>query len=262
MTAARQPARPGRLSPRTGVLGGTFNPVHVAHLRVAEEVAEALGIGRMLFVPAASPPHKPDEGADPIAPPELRLAWLLEAAADNPRFRVDPLEVERGGTSYSVDTLRDLAARTAPERPVFVIGWDAFVEIDTWKDPATLFALADFAVMTRPPDSDATLRGFLPACIRAEARVAADGASAHHRRGWIRLIAVTPLGVSASDIRRRLREGRSVRYLLPERVHDAIVASGVYGPGEARAGGPGEARAGGPDKAPTGGPGVSPSEGR
>jgi len=224
------------------VLGGTFNPVHLAHLRVAEEVAEALGIGRMLFVPAASPPHKPAEAADPIAPAELRLAWLLEAASGNPRFRVDPVEVERGGTSYSVDTLREIAARGEPERPIFVIGWDAFVEIDTWKDPATLFRLADFAVMSRPPDSDASLRGFLPSCIRAEARLAADGESAQHEHGWIRLVPVTPLGVSASDVRRRLREGRSVRYLLPERVHDAIVASGVYGPAGAPAGRPSEDR--------------------
>jgi nicotinate-nucleotide adenylyltransferase len=215
-----------------GIFGGTFNPVHVAHLRAAEEVAETLGIGRMLLVPAASPPHKSAAaGADPIAPAELRLAWLAEATADNPRFHVDPLEVKRGGTSYSVDTLREIAERTAPVRPVFVIGWDAFREIDTWKDPATLFRLADFAVMTRPPVSDADLRSFLPSCIRAEARVAADGRSAEcGAGGTIRLVSVTPLDVSASDVRRRLREGRSVRYLLPERVHDAIVASGVYGP--------------------------------
>ena len=242
MTASRRPARPGPIPPRTGVLGGTFNPVHVAHLRVAEEVAEILGIGRMLLVPAASPPHKPSAAADPIAPAELRLAWLLEAAADNPRFRVDPVEMQRGGTSYSVDTLRELATHTTPERPIFVMGWDAFLEIDGWKDPASLFGLADFAVMTRPPDSDATLRGFLPSCIRAAACLASDGASARHEHGWIRLVPVTPLGVSASDVRRRLREGRSVRYLLPERVHDAVVASGVYGPVGASAVPPSEDR--------------------
>jgi len=216
----------------SGIFGGTFNPVHVAHLRAAEEVAEALGIERMVFVPAASPPHKRTDSADPIAPAELRLAWLVEAASGNPRFRVDPVEVERGGISYSVDTLREIASRLAPERPVFVIGWDAFREIDTWKDPATLFALADFAVMTRPPVSAANLGSFLPSCVRDDARVAVDGLSAEHGAagGWIRLVPVTPLDVSASDVRRRLREGRSVRYLLPERVHDAIVASGVYGP--------------------------------
>jgi nicotinate-nucleotide adenylyltransferase len=144
---------------------------------------------------------------------------------------VDPLEIERGGTSYSVHTLRALSARLA-ERPVFVIGWDAFREIDGWKDPASLFLLADFAVMTRPPVSDATLHGSLPSCLRDGARVAPDGRSARHGagEGWIRLVPVTPLDVSASEIRRRLREGRSVRYLLPERVHDAVTKSGIYGP--------------------------------
>jgi nicotinate-nucleotide adenylyltransferase len=216
----------------TGVFGGTFNPVHVAHLRAAEEVVEALGLRRMLFVPSAGPPHKPGSGADPVAPAELRLAWLREAVADNPRFEVDPLEIERGGTSYSVHTLRALSSRLAPGRPVFVIGWDAFLEIDTWREPAALFSLADFAVMTRPPFSSASLHGSLPSCLRDEARVAADGRSAVHGagEGWIRLVPVTPLDVSASEIRRRLREGRSVRYLLPERVHDAVRKSGVYGP--------------------------------
>jgi nicotinate-nucleotide adenylyltransferase len=216
-----------------GILGGTFNPVHVAHLRAAEEVAEALELERMLFVPSAAPPHKSGGGDDPIAPAELRLAWLREATADNPRFAVDPLEIERGGTSYSVDTLRDVGARVSPARPVFAVGWDAFVEIDTWKDPATLFALADFAVMTRPPGSAATLRDFLPTCVRDDARVASDGLSARHGSAgaFIRVVPVTAMEVSASDVRRRLREGRSVRYLLPERVHDAVVESGVYGPG-------------------------------
>jgi len=218
----------------TGVLGGTFNPVHVAHLRAAEEVVEALDLARIVFVPAAAPPHKTRSAADPIAPAALRVAWLRAATADNPRFSVDPIEIERGGTSYSVDTLRELAARTAPARPVFVIGWDAFLEIDTWKDPATLFALSDFAVMTRPPVSDATLREFVPSCVRGGARVATDGRSATLEGGGrIRIVPVTALDVSASDVRRRLREGLSVRYLLPERVHDAVVGSGVYGPVDA-----------------------------
>lgn len=224
----------------TGVFGGTFNPVHLAHLRAAEEVVEALGLRRMLFVPSAGPPHKPAGGDDPIAPAELRLAWLREAVAGNPRFEVDALEIERGGTSYSVDTLRALSARLAPERPVFVIGWDAFLEIDTWREPAALFALADFAVMTRPPVSGASLHGSLPSCLRDAVRVADDGRSAAHAagEGWIRLVPVTPLDVSASEIRRRLREGRSVRYLLPERVHDAVLKSGAYGPSSPAASGP------------------------
>jgi nicotinate-nucleotide adenylyltransferase len=218
---------------RVGVFGGTFNPVHWAHLRAAEEVVEAVGLDRMLFVPSAEPPHKAAGGGDPVAPAALRLAWLRRATADNPRFEVDPLEIERGGRSYSVDTLRAVGERLAPERPVFVIGLDAFVEMDGWREPEALFTLAHFAVMTRPPFSDVTLRGSLPCCVRDAVRLAPDGRSAHHARGtWIRLVPVTPLDVSASDVRRRLREGRSVRYLLPEAVYDAVVSSGAYDPPE------------------------------
>ncbi len=217
---------------RIGVFGGTFNPVHVAHLRVGEEVAETLGLDGLCFVPAADPPHKRGEAGDPLAPAELRLAWLRAAVADNPRFRVDPLEIERGGTSWSVDTLEVLAGRLAPERPVFVIGHDAFVEIDSWRQPERLFALAHFAVLTRPPVSDTPLAACLPSCIRDRLELAPDGFSARHRDEgtWIRQVPVTPLGISASDVRARLREGRSVRYLLPESVHDDVVASGVFGP--------------------------------
>lgn len=223
------PTRPSEKA--TGLFGGTFNPVHVAHLRAAEEVREALGLERMLFVPSAEPPHKQRGPGDPIAPAALRLAWLERAVADNPRFAVDPLEITRGGRSFSVDTLREVGARLAPTRPVFVIGWDAFVEIDTWKDPATLFALADFAVMTRPPVFDASLDAFLPSCVRDGARVAPDGASATlGEEGWIRLVPITALDVSASDIRARLREGRSVRYLLPEGIRREVLAARIYGP--------------------------------
>jgi len=231
--AAQRELGPGRAprrgAERLGVFGGTFNPVHVAHLRAAEEVVEALGLDCVLFVPAAEPPHKAARAEDPVAPAALRLDWLRRATADNPHFAVDALEIERGGRSYSVDTLRAVGERIAPERPVFVIGLDAFVEMDAWREPEAIFALAHFAVMTRPPGSDATLRGHLPACVREAVRLDPDGRSGRHAQGtWLRVVPVTPLDVSASEIRRRLREGRSVRYLLPEIVHDAVVSSGAY----------------------------------
>lgn len=214
----------------TGVFGGTFNPIHLGHLRAAEEVGEALGLERVLFVPSARPPHKSDEGTDPMAPAELRLAWVRAAVADNPRFEVDALEIEREGTSFSVDTLRSLGARTAPERPVFVIGQDAFAEVGTWREPAAVFELAHFAVTTRPAAVRGSLADWLPKCVRDEVELAADGLSARHRAGsWIRRVEITALDISASDIRARLRESRSVRYLLPETVYAAVLASGVYG---------------------------------
>lgn len=219
----------------TGVLGGTFNPVHLGHLRAAEEVAEALGLARVLLVPSSRPPHKRAAAGDPIAPAPLRLAWVRAAVADNPRLEADALEVERGGASFLVDTLRDLGRRLAPEKPVFLLGSDAFQEIETWRDPDALLALAHFAVMTRPPRRRESLREWLPASLAGALALDADGRSGRHRSAgtWIRLVEITALDISASDVRRRLREGRSVRYLLPEAVRCAVEESGAYAAGGA-----------------------------
>ncbi len=156
------------------------------------------------------------------------------ATRGNPRFEVDPIEVERGGASYLVETLRALGERLAPERPAFVLGRDAFEEIDGWREPGTLFALAHFVVITRPPARAGSLADWLPACVRGDVEVEADGSAGRHRRAgtWIRPLEIAALDVSASAIRARLREGRSVRYLLPEEVREAVLQSGVYGPRE------------------------------
>jgi nicotinate-nucleotide adenylyltransferase len=212
-----------------GVLGGTFNPVHLGHLRAAEEVSEILGLERMVFVPSAEPPHK--EGVDEvIAPAELRCEWVRRAIADNPRFALDLLEIERLGPSYSVDTLRSFGERLAPEKPVFVIGQDAFAEIETWRDPSTLFTLAHFAVITRPPGGRSSLAEQLPARFAQQFDLDREAEFGRHRTAetWIRWIQISALEVSSTDIRRRIREGRSVRYLLPAAVRREVIGSGVY----------------------------------
>lgn len=221
---------------RLGVLGGTFNPIHCGHLRAAEDVREALGLERMILVPSATPPHKGARAEDPIAPAAERLAWVRAAVADNPGLEADGMEVERGGRSYTVDTLRAIGARTAPELPVFAIGWEAFAELGSWREPEALLALAHFAVMTRPPQSRGSLADWLPECARGAVEIAPDGLSARHRGAptWIRLVPVTALDISSSGIRERLRHGRSIRYLVPESVRGAIERSGVYGPPPAR----------------------------
>ena len=122
-----------------GVYGGTFNPIHVGHLRAAEEVAEVLGLSRVLFVPSATPPHKVEDQRDAIAPAADRLAWVRLAIADNPRFEASAIEVERGGASYLVDTLRELRAKLAPGEPVFLVGSDAFAEMGAWREPVSCF---------------------------------------------------------------------------------------------------------------------------
>jgi nicotinate-nucleotide adenylyltransferase len=215
-----------------GLFGGTFNPIHVGHLRAAEEAAEALGLARVLFVPSAQPPHKAASGGDPLAPAALRLAWARAATASNPRFAVDPIELERDGPSYSIDTVRELAARLSPSRLVFVIGQDAFVEIASWRKPEALLAAADFAILTRPPALEGSLARWLPPSLAGDFALEPGGMRASHRIAGTRLVAleITALDVSSSDIRARLRSGRSVRYLLPDAIHDAVVESGVYGP--------------------------------
>ena len=212
---------------RVGVFGGTFNPIHLGHLRAAEEAAEALELERVLFVPSARPPHK-DADSETIAPAGLRLGWVRLAIAGNPRFQVDAVEVERTGPSYLVETLPELHARIGPVW--FLLGRDAFAELATWREPERLLTLADFAVLTRPPVRKGSLAEWLPSALRGALELAPDGRSAVHRDAGTRvhLVEITALDVSSSDIRARLREERSVRYLLPGPVREAIERSGVY----------------------------------
>lgn len=226
-----------------GVFGGTFNPVHLGHLRAAEQVVELLGLERMLFVPAADPPHK---RGDAVAPAALRLEWVRRATSGNKRFEVDALELERRGPSFSIDTLRAIGARVAPARPVFVVGADALVELGSWREPEALLRLAHLAVMARPGtyepdgvpaalagDAPGPLERIFPPALAAEFSFDPGGHAARHRSGdtWARWVPIAPLDVSATDVRARLRAGRSVRYLVPESIHDALVESRVYAQG-------------------------------
>ncbi len=213
-----------------GIYGGTFNPIHTGHLRAAEEVTAQLELERMIFVPSARPPHKNQEDGDPIAPAGERLAWVRAAVEADPRFEVDPIEVEREGKSYLVDTLCVLGERLAPAELVFVLGADAFREMDTWREPKTLFTLAHFAVTSRPPLRRGSLPEWIPEGLASDFEMAEDGLSARHRSAsrWIRLLEIDAIDVSASSIRERIRAGASVRYLLPETIHDAVVGSRHY----------------------------------
>jgi nicotinate-nucleotide adenylyltransferase len=215
---------------RTGLLGGTFNPIHIAHLRAAEEVADLLGLEKVIFIPSATPPHKRPVAGDVMAPAEQRLAWVRLAVAGNPRFAVDDLEIARNGVSYTVETLHTYAERLAPSRPVFLIGQDALVEIATWKEPDTLLGLAHFAVMTRPPLQPRPLAELLPEALGKAFEFDAGGDSARHRTAgtWMRRLPIRAPEVTASDVRARLRSGRSVRYLIPDAAWEAILASRIY----------------------------------
>jgi nicotinate-nucleotide adenylyltransferase len=228
-------ASPG--APRIGLFGGTFNPIHLGHLRAAEEVREALDLDEVDFVPSAIPPHKRERDGDPIAPAALRVAWVEGAIAGHPGFDLDRVELDRGGPSYLVDTLTLIRARD-PEGPppVFIVGEDAFAEMGEWRSPLRLFELADFAVMTRPPGRLEDLAARMPESVRDRFRFEAGGRVARHRTAGTRidLVAITALDISSSQIRRACREGQSIRYLVPETIRGAIEQSGCYSASEAR----------------------------
>ena len=215
---------------RIGILGGTFDPVHVAHLRVAEEAREALALDRILFVPAATPPHKSGHRISPAAD---RLAMLRLAVAGNPRFRVSPMEIERRGRSYSIDTLRTLRAQLpAATRITFLVGLDQFREIGTWKEYGDLFALADFAVLSRPSYRLTSPRALLPVAVRSDFCYQSDRRTLLHESGnRVLFLNVTALEISATDIRRRASQGQSIRYLVPGGVERYVRERALYARG-------------------------------
>ena len=214
---------------RVGIFGGTFNPIHTAHLRCAEEVREAQQLDCVLFVPSATPPHKHRDG---LATAEHRLAMVKLAIAGNRRFRVSTVEIDRGGRSYSVDTLRLLRGQMPEARFYFILGIDAFREIATWKDYRSLFALCDLVVTSRPPYPERPLRAALPVAVRAEFCYSTANTVLEHRTGnRVIFQRISDLDISASSIRGRVSHGLSVRYLVPTAVERFIARHRLYARG-------------------------------
>ena len=207
-----------------GVLGGTFNPIHLAHLRVAEEVREALGLERVLFVPSADPPHK----AAGLTAAHHRLEMTQLATVSNPCFEVADVELRRSGPSYTVDTLRELAALHSGRRLWFILGSDTFEELDSWHRPELLFDCASFAVVQRPGHGGQPLAALLSPRLARNFRPTPLGLE-HESGQEVRSVPVLPLAISATDIRRRIARGASVRYLVPDPVIDYIEKNRLYG---------------------------------
>jgi nicotinate-nucleotide adenylyltransferase len=210
-----------------GILGGTFDPIHTAHLRAACELREAEGLDEIRFVPSAVPPHKRGVAITAAA---HRLRMVELAVADAPGFRAWPVELERSGPSYSVDTLRALRAEVgAGTRIVFALGRDAFADFPTWKDPADICALCDIVVLTRPPWSATLELQDLPVAARNAFCYDPTSDTFRHESGHqVKLLSITPLDISATAIRDRVRRGRSIRYLVPAPVEAYIARNGLY----------------------------------
>jgi nicotinate-nucleotide adenylyltransferase len=214
-----------------GILGGTFNPIHLAHLRAAEEVREAERLDEVRFVLAAIPPHK---AAADVASAEHRLR-MVELAIDGvPGFRVSTIELERAGASYSVDTLRALRAEVGDAaRLVFIVGWDAFRDFHTWKEHTVIFGLCDVVVVTRPPGPDRLTADDIPVAARTAFCYLEPSGSYRHESGHVlTLQRITALDISAAAIRARVAGHHSVRFLVPRAVEEYIARHGLYRQGD------------------------------
>lgn len=195
---------------RLGIFGGTFDPPHVGHLIVAQDIHEALELDRLLFMPASIPPHK--RGVQ-LTPGEIRLRMLRASVAGDNRFEVSDIELRRPGPSYTVDTLREMRRQHPDGQLYFIMGADQLVGFSSWKQPQEVAELAQLVVIGRG--------GLEPWDVKPAIDVD------------YRAVAVTRVDISAREIRRRVQEGRCIRYMVTEPVLRIIAEEKLYvGAGE------------------------------
>jgi len=190
---------------RIGVMGGTFDPVHHGHLVAASEVAHIFALDEVIFVPTGEPYQKVTRQ---VSPAEDRYLMTVIATASNPRFQVSRVDIDRGGPTYTIDTLRDLRAAAGPQDELFFItGADALAEILTWHDVDELFGLAHFIGCTRPGH-----------------RLSVAGLP----DGQVSLVEIPALAISSTECRARVEAGEPVWYLVPDGVVQYIAKRGLY----------------------------------
>lgn len=207
-----------------GIFGGTFDPVHFGHLRSAEEVRQDFGLEKVFLVPVFVPPHK---RGDRIGDADERMAMLKIATRRNPFLRPCDAEIRRGGVSYSIDTVRAMARKY--DEIFFVVGIDAFAEIDTWHTYEDLFRETSFIVMVRPGERSHDCGvGMLPETVRP--LVCQTGAETLEHISGRKIIFhhVTQLDISSTKIRNYINKGASIRYLVPCEVERFIIEKGLY----------------------------------
>jgi nicotinate-nucleotide adenylyltransferase len=196
---------------RWGILGGTFDPPHYGHLVIAQQTREALDLAGVLFMPAAQPPHKPDRA---ISSAVHRRSMVELAIEGNAAFSLLTIELDRGGTSYTVDSLKTLTASRPDDRFVLILSVEAARQLPGWRDPQRILELAEVAVVPR--------LGY-PAIEADWAEKSFPG-----RQGRFQAVDSPALGHSATDIRARVAAGRSIRYLVPPSVEDYIGRNRLY----------------------------------
>ena len=211
-------------------MGGTFNPIHLGHLAAAEEVRDRLRLEKVIFIPSFLPPHKDEEG---IPAGLQRQEMVRLAIKGNSCFTVSDIEIRRGGKSYTIDTIDALLPSHTGAELFFITGLDSFLEIRTWKDWERLLTRCSFVVLSRQGCrfSDLTSLNFLPASPQELAELDSgqrDRVVLRHGEIRVYLEMIPFYDISSTDIRKRVREGRSIKYHLPEAVEHYIIENKLY----------------------------------
>jgi nicotinate-nucleotide adenylyltransferase len=197
---------------KVGVFGGTFDPIHLGHLIIAEDLRQKLGLHEVLFVPAGQPYLKKGQS---ISAAEDRLEMAILATASNLYLNVSTIEIERPGPTYSIDTVRELKAGLgAGAKIYFIVGYDALADLHLWKEPRRLVEICQVVGFTRPGHDRLDTRSL---------ESAVPGASERIKR-----VEVPQIGISSTEIRKRVARGLSIRYLVPDVVEDYIRANNLY----------------------------------
>ena len=211
-----------------GIFGGTFDPIHYGHLRLAQEILETAKLGEIRFVPSGTPPHRGRPGADP----HHRVEMVKLAIAGNDRFSVDDRETRRAGAGYTFDTLTELRRELGTQRPIaLLVGADAFLDLATWHRWRQLFDLAHIVVAYRPGYPIDTWQARMPEPLAHEyaARYMQQPLAVHLApAGGIAAVSMTGLDISATFVRTAVHAGSSPRYLLPDAVLDYIQTHRLY----------------------------------
>ena len=209
-----------------GLMGGTFNPVHLAHLRIAKEALDMCGLDQVLFIPAADPPHKQLAGGVSFA---QRCAMVSLAIAGNPAFELTDVEGQREGKSYSVDTIRFFRTQRPEDSLFFIIGSDSFFEIGLWQRFAQIFHLCNLIVVDRPERPVADPLETLPVAIRGEFSYTEAPQILRHASGHqVHILKGQPLDISSTAIRGMVAAGRSISRLVPPAVETYIKNQRIY----------------------------------
>jgi nicotinate-nucleotide adenylyltransferase len=204
----------GKSTERIGVFGGSFDPVHLGHLTVAQDAVEQLELDRLIFVPAAIPPHKQGKT---LASGQQRLEMLQLATESNLRFEVSDMELQRGGVSYTIDTIKQIQFEHPGAELFFIVGLDSLTILHSWKNVEQLLEICTVVPFARGGED--------PAKIAEQIQLSRDWKT----RLMERMIRIHEVEISASEIRMRLAEGLSIRYLVPPEVEMYIAEHGLYG---------------------------------